>query len=78
MAVKRLLNSHCYFLYIAVVCEDFENEHNDKAACDLEKFAEKELILGLRSTRNRSILGVCEDFENEHNDKAACDLEKIA
>ena len=29
------------------------------------------LILGLRSLRNRSLLGVNEDFEGEHNDKVA-------
>ena len=30
---------------------------------------EKDVVLGMRSPKNRSLLGVNEDFEGEHNDK---------
>ena len=30
---------------------------------------EKDLVLGMQSPKNRSLLGVNEDFEGEHNDK---------
>ena len=51
--------------------EDFENKRNNKIPFIHYpiKMSINEEFLGLRSSRNRSLLGVNEDFENKRNDK---------